>query len=169
MPQPLNLQEAIFNLQKYLRAISYVDDSVIAPPQDGIFDSATEQSVRSFQASHSLLPNGIVDKNTWDAIYEEYKLTLIDESLPFFPASPKNYSASLGEESVFISIIQILLRELTSVYDNFGEIEISGIFDSATENAIKELQTASGLEPSGMLDRATYKRLLSDISSHAPF
>ena len=169
MPQPLNLQEAIFNLQKYLRAISYTDDSVIAPPIDGIFDSATEQSVRSFQASHSLLPNGIVDKNTWDAIYEEYKMTLIDDTLPFFPAYPSNYAAKLGEESVFVSIIQILLRELTSVYDTFGEIEINGIFDSITENAIKELQIASGLEPTGMVDRTTYTRILSDLESHASF
>ena len=169
MPQPLNLQEAIFNLQKYLRAISYTDDSVIAPPVDGIFDSATEQSVRSFQASHSLLPNGIVDKNTWDAIYEEYKMTLIDDTLPFFPAYPPNYATKLGEESVFVSIIQILLRELTSVYDTFGEIEINGIFDSITENAIKELQIASGLEPTGMVDRTTYSRILSDLESHASF
>lgn len=168
MPQPLNLQEAIFNLQKYLRAISYVDDSVIAPPIDGIFDSVTEQSVRSFQASHSLLPNGIVDKPTWDAIYEEYKLTLIDD-LPFFPAYPPNYAAKRGEESVFVSIIQILLRELSSVYDEFEEIEISGIFDEATENAIKDFQRASTLDPSGMLDRTTYKRLLADLSNHASF
>ena len=169
MPQPLNLQEAIFNLQKYLRAISYVDDSVIAPPIDGIFDSVTEQSVRSFQASHSLVPNGIVDKNTWDAIYEEYKLTLVDDNLPFFPSYPPNYATKLGEKSVFVSIIQILLRELSSVYDDFEKIEISGIFDKETENATKEFQKASGLDPSGMIDKITYKRILSDLSSHSSF
>ena len=169
MTQPLNLQEAIFNLQKYLRAISYADESVTPPPVDGIFDSATEESVRSFQRSRGLIANGIVDKPTWDAIYEEYKKTLVDNTLPFFPAYPPNYKAELGEESVFVSIIQILLRELSAVYDSFPEIEINGIFDKATESAIKELQKASGLEPDGKLDRKTYRRLLSDLESHASF
>ena len=45
MQQPLNLQDAIFNLQKYLRAISYADPRITRPPLDGIFDSATEESV----------------------------------------------------------------------------------------------------------------------------
>lgn len=169
MQQPLNLQDAIFNLQTYLRSISYSNNAVIPPPIDGIFDSATEQSVRSFQQAYGLKANGIVDKSTWNAIYEEYLLTKKEESLPFFPSYAHNYSAKLGEESAFIAIVQILLRELSVIYDNFPEIEINGIFDTATEDAIKELQLVSGLEVTGILDKTTYKRLLNDLSSHASF
>lgn len=169
MQEPLNLQDAIFNLQKYLRAISFADPSVSRPPLDGIFDSATEESVRSFQSSRGFLANGIVDKATWDAIYEEYKALALSEELPFFPSYPTNYEATLGEESVFISIVQILLRELSSVYDAFENIEITGIFDTATEQAIKELQRASGLNANGVIDRNTYRRLLYDFSRHSSF
>ena len=169
MQEPLNLQDAILNLQKYLRAISFADTRVSRPPLDGIFDSATEDSVRSFQASRGLLANGIVDKATWDEIYEEYKALALAEELPFFPSSPTNYSAKLGEESAFVAIIQILLRELSVVYDAFENVEITGIYDTATENAIRELQIASGLPPTGELDRNTYRRLLYDLSSHSSF
>ena len=86
MTQPLNLQDAIFNLQKYLRAISFADEKVLRPPLDGIFDSATEDSVRSFQASRKMEATGIVDKATWDAIYKEYRALALAEELPFFPA-----------------------------------------------------------------------------------
>lgn len=165
----LNLQEAIFNLQKYLRAISFADPRVTRPPLDGIFDSATTESVRSFQESRGLNANGIVDKAVWDAIYAEYKALELVRELPFFPSSPENYAARLGEESAFVSIIQILLRELSAVYDGFDDLQISGIFDEATENAVKELQRASGLEITGALDKNTYRRLLYDISSHVPF
>lgn len=168
MPQPLNLQDAIFNLQTYLRAISYSNSAVLPPPTDGIFDSATEQSVRSFQQAYGLNANGKVDRATWDAIYREYLLAK-EEELPFFPSRPYGYAARLGEESAFIAIVQILLRELSAVYDAFEQIEISGILDEATENAIKELQRASGLEATGVLDKSTYKRLLYDLSSHASF
>lgn len=168
MPQPLNLQDAILNLQTYLRAISYSNSAVLPPPTDGIFDSATEQSVRSFQQAYGLNANGKVDRATWDAIYREYLLAK-EEELPFFPSQPYGYAARLGEESAFIAIVQILLRELSAVYDAFEQIEISGVLDEATENAIKELQRASGLEATGVLDKSTYKRLLYDLSSHASF
>lgn len=169
MEQPLNLQDAIYNLQKYLRAISFADSRVSRPPLDGIFDSATEESVRSFQATRELNPNGLVNRATWDAIYDEYKALSLVEELPFFPSTPTNYVARLGEKSSFISIIQILLQELSSVYDALEAVEITGVFDSATEQAIKELQQASGLDVTGELDRSTYKRLLYDFSSHSPF
>ncbi len=169
MQEPLNLQEAILNLQKYLRALSYVDERITPPPVDGIFDSATEDSVRSFQRAFGLDANGIVDKATWDAIYGQYKTIPSNIPLPFFPTTPKNYATSIGEESVFVSIVQLLLRELSAVYDSFPEIEISGIYDEATADAIKELQLASGLEVTGLLDRNTYARLLSDLSNHTSF
>lgn len=170
MQQPINLQDAIFNLQKYLRALSYTNDAIIPPPVDGIFDSATERSVRSFQEAFGLNANGIVDKSTWDAIYGQYLIAQEkSEDLPFFPSSPRDYSASLGEESAFVAIVQILLRELSVIYDGFPTIEISGKFDSPTESAIKELQRASGLAPTGLLDKITYKRLLYDLSRHASF
>ena len=169
MQEPLNLQDAIFNLQKYLRAISFADPRVSRPPLDGIFDSATEDSVRSFQSSRGLNANGLVDKLTWDAIYEEYTALALAEELPFFPSYPTDYAAKSGEESAFISIVQIMLQELSAVYDAFENVEITGIFDSATEQAIKELQRASGLEATGLIDRNTYRRLLYDFSSHSAF
>ena len=169
MEQPLNLQNAIYNLQKYLRAISFADERVLRPPLDGIFNSATEESVRSFQESHQITPNGIVDRETWDAIYSEYKALALTEELPFFPSSPVGYATRLGEESSFVSIVQILLQELSSVYDDLEAVELTGIYDTATENAIKELQRASGLPITGELDRRTYRRLLYDLSSHSSF
>lgn len=169
MEQPLNLQDAILNLQKYLRAISFADERISRPPLDGIFDSATEDAVRSFQATRGLNANGLVDRLTWEAIYDEYQALSLAEELPFFPSNPTDYSAKLGEESSFVSIIQILLQELSSVYDTLETVEITGIFDAATEQAIKELQRASGLEITGELDRNTYRRLLYDFSSHTGF
>ena len=170
MQQPLNLQDAIFNLQKYLRTISYSDPKIIRPPLDGIFDSATEESVRSFQENRALNADGIVNKATWDAIYAEYKqLKAQNAELPFFPSTPPNYKAKLGDESIFISIVQLLLRELSAMYDGFDEIEITGIYDTATEQAIITLQQASNLEATGELDKATYRRLLYDLSRNAYF
>ena len=114
--------------------------------------------------------DGIVNKATWDAIYAEYKqLEAQSAELPFFPSTPPNYKAKLGDESIFISIVQLLLRELSAMYDGFDEIEITGIYDTATEQAVITLQQASNLEATGELDKATYRRLLYDLSRNAYF
>ncbi len=170
MDRPLNLQEAIINLQTYLRAISFVDDRIERLSIDGIFDSSTEKAVRSFQRTRGLSETGAVDKETWDAIYAEYKqiaeLTDRSPSVNFFPENPPNYEAKLGDEHIFISIAQILLRELSIIYDSFPEIEISGIFDENTEKAISEFQRISGLPQTGRIDLRTWNRITRDFSNY---
>ena len=173
MDTPLNLQDAILNLQTYLRAISFADSRIERVPIDGIFDSDTEKAVTSFQRTRGLEPTGIVDKATWDAIYEEFKRISEEqdrtEKYHFFPTYPKNYEAELGEESAFISLVQILLKELSVIYDTFEGIEVSGIFDQATEDAIKDFQKASGLPVTGKINLVTWNRLSRDFSNYASF
>lgn len=171
MDTPLNLQEAIINLQTYLRALSFVDSRIERTPIDGVFDRATESAVSSFQRTRGLGDTGIVDKETWDAIYLEYlDLTERTDRTPtvsFFPLNPPDYEATLGDEHAFISLVQFLLRELSVIYDAFSEIEINGVFDTNTENAIKEFQRISLLPVTGRVDLRTYNRLSRDFSNYA--
>jgi peptidoglycan hydrolase-like protein with peptidoglycan-binding domain len=55
MPTPnQNKQEAIRNLQRYLRQLYFSEESIPEVPVDGVFDSATEASLRAFQRSRGL-------------------------------------------------------------------------------------------------------------------
>ena len=173
MDTPLNLQDAIFNLQTYLRTISFTDERIPRVPIDGIFDTETEKAVAAFQRTRGLEETGIVDKLTWDAIYNEFKR--INEetdrfpSVNFFPQQPSNYEAHLGEESAFISLVQLLLRELSSIYDGFENIEITGKFDMPTQDAVKIFQQASRLPVTGRIDLKTWNRLSRDFMNYSPF
>ena len=173
MDRPLNLQDAIFNLQTYLRAISFADDRIERVPIDGIFDTETEKAVSSFQRTRGLEETGIVDKATWDAIYNEF-LSLNKSSdrsygVNFFPKEPEGYQAQKGEAHAFISLVQLLLRELSSIYDGFEEIQITGIFDDTTEEAIKIFQQASLLPVTGKIDIRTWNRLSRDFANYSSF
>ena len=173
MDTPLNLQDAIFNLQTYLRAISFSDDRIERVPIDGIFDSDTEKAVRSFQQTRGLPATGIVDKMTWDAIYGEFKRINEEkdrsQGYNFFPASPPDYQASIGDAGAFISLVQLIMRELSVIYDVFEDVEVTGTFDSTTENAIKEFQRAAGLPITGRIDLRTWNRLSRDFSNYSSF
>lgn len=173
MDAPLNLQDAIFNLQTYLRTISFADERITRVPIDGIFDSDTEKAVADFQRTRGLDETGIVDKPTWDAIFNEFKLitqnTDRSPSVNFFPPEPENYEAQFGQESAFISLVQILLRELSSIYEGFEDVEITGKFDMATQDAVKIFQQASRLPVTGRVDLRTWNRLSRDFMNYSAF
>ena len=160
---PLNLEEAVKNLQTYLRAISFFDDRIPRVPVDGIYESDTQRAVTEFQRTRGLPESAIVDKATWDAIYEEYSnIQRATERLPspsFFPAEPRGHISKKGEKSSFIAIVQLMLRELSVIFDEIPEIIIDGVFGDETENAIKEFQRASLLDVTGQIDLETYNRL----------
>ena len=173
MDQPLNLQDAILNLQRYLRAISFLDSRVTRPPVDGLFDTETQKAVSDYQRTRGLPDTGIVDKTTWDAIFNEYlRVTEAQErsyTPNFFPSNPESYEAALGEEHAFIIMIQLILRELSTIYDSFPEVDISGVFDAPTEEAVKIFQRASGFEDNGRVDLTTWNRMTRDFFNYAAF
>ena len=173
MDKPLNLQDAILNIQRYLRALSFVDSRLPRVPVDGLFDSETRRAVEIYQRTRGLPETGIVDKSTWDTLFNEY-LALEESSRRsptpnFFPVSPEGYEATSGEENPFVFMIQLLLRELKIIYDTLPEIELNGIFDSATEEGIKIFQSASGLPPTGRVDLSTWNMLTRDFFNYSAF
>lgn len=171
MDQPLNLQDAIRNLQTYLRAISFTDSRITRVPIDGLFDTDTQKAVGEFQSTRGLPETGVVDKDTWDAIYSEY-LTLhtLNDSTPsinFFPSQPPDYEAQKGDRLAFVALVQAMLRELSVIYDGLPQLEINGIFDGDTEDAVKRFQELSLIPVTGRVDRLTWNRLSRDLASYS--
>ena len=60
MPQYPNEAQAIENLQRYLRQLSYSDASITPPPIDGIWERDTAQALRDFQRTRGIPETGIV-------------------------------------------------------------------------------------------------------------
>ena len=173
MTQPLNLKEAVYNLQKYLRFISFSDPRITRPPLDGLFGSDTLRSVTDLQRTRGLPQTGSVDKLTWDTVYDEYLALKQRLERPttknLFPAYPDGYEAGIGDESSFIAVVQIMLNELSLIYDGYERLNTDGRFDKATEDALKLFQAASGLDATGRLDLVSFNRLASDFSSFSRF
>ena len=154
MPVPNNLSDAIRNLQTYLREISFYDSSIPRVPIDGLYDTDTRAAVLEFQRTRGLEASSNVDKETWDAIYDEYlalkRANTRERASNFFPDH---------EKSSFVAIVQLMLRELSADFDEIGELAIDGIYGKATADAVSAFQRASLLDVTGEVDLETYNRL----------
>ncbi len=65
-------EEAIREVQRYLRAISYKESRVPHVGVDGIYGEETREAVRAFQALFPLLVTGLVDAQTFALLYREF-------------------------------------------------------------------------------------------------
>jgi len=156
-------KDARKNLQKYLRQLAYFDENIPFVPIDGNVGSDTTEAIRAFQERRGLPITGVADLATWEAIYEEYLISLEEEAPPSrfspFPSEPRDYSYKLGDEGFSVSAIQHMLEEI-SVFFPIQTIGITGIYDEATRDAISELQARYLLPVTGETDKLTWNALV---------
>lgn len=168
MAEIQNSEKAVSNLQRYLRRLSFEDGGPERVAIDGIFDDNTRQSLTSFQISAGLDPTGIADKETWDALWDEYlRVTELEreESLSLFPQFPREYSFGYGDRFLLVNVLQLIMMELALIYDAFEDVEESGIYDGDTERAVRTFQRINLLEETGRVDRRTWSRLVREYEN----
>ena len=159
-----NRQSEIFELQTMLRLLSQADSSIPSVNPDGIFGEETERAVLAFQSNMGLSPTGTVDFQTWCAITAVYRSThnFTQSGVALFPFPPNGYTVERNEKSDLVRIIQSMLSGIGVVYDAFSDIQMSGIYDETTENAVRLFQRISHLPQTGLVDVFTWNRLAGD-------
>ncbi len=165
----LNRREAVTNLQRYLRELSYGTDGTNTVPLDGIYDTATRDALTDFQRQMGLPATGIADKRTWDTLFDEYleatQTARSRRGLYFFPQTPLGYEVSPGDTLTLVRIIQLLLQELRVTYDIFEDVVESGTYDAATEQAIYDFQRIHGLPETGRVDEMTWNAIVREYGN----
>lgn len=160
MNQETNRRNEVLELQNMLRIISQADGILPLVNPDGIFGAETEAAVIAFQNEAGLTANGIVDFNTWNAIFRAYmNASRVISLRPIQPFPSGSYEIRRGERSDTVFFIQLMLSALAIAMDIFDDIVPTGIYDEKTELAITEFQQKHALTASGIVDRNTWDAL----------
>lgn len=149
-------------LQYFLRFVSLFDPAVIPIAIDGIFGTATEDSLKSFQREYGLPETGNVDIATWERLYNTYQTML--QSLPegYFSSTTEPYPGtplSLGSRGENVVRIQNYLNYISDTYTQIPKITVDGIFGPGTQTAVLAYQGLFGLEPNGIVGAQTYNSI----------
>lgn len=163
------IAQPIRSLQTMLRVIAQVEPSQPSVIPDGIYDEYTQRAVSAFQRRMGLPVTGVVDNGTWDLIVEEYQKAQV-ETGPAYPVQITLNPGQVirrGEQSPYMALIQAMLMLLAEVYPTFPEVEVTGVLDWDTQQALLALQLQSGLALTGELDKQTWKHLALQFSQAA--
>ena len=153
-------KQHITELQRYLHGIDMSRGKLPAVIPDGIYGEITKSAVSEFQREHGLSATGETDTATWDEIVKEYlSINTEPRELAVFP-SP-DYICKAGCSGMIVSVIQLILFDLSRSYDNLKKIDVTGEYTPETTSAVKIFQEKSGLPDTGEVDSATWNMLVS--------
>jgi N-acetylmuramoyl-L-alanine amidase len=117
----------------------------VADPAEAIFDDACDRAVRHFQQQRGLNVDGIVGRETWDAL-EEARWRLGDRVL-----SHQVSRLLRGDD------VAALQQRLLDLGFNCGRVD--GIFGPETAHALREFQQGVGVSPDGTCGPETFRAL----------
>ncbi|MBD0363423.1 MAG: peptidoglycan-binding protein [Coleofasciculus sp. C3-bin4] len=128
----------VTSLQQRLQQLGYFKANIT-----GFFGSVTKEAVIQFQQAKGLTPDGIVGTNTEAALGEQPK------SSPQPVSESSNGILQLGDRGSQVSVLQ---ESLAAAGFSGGA---SGIFDEATQDAVRRFQQAKGLIVDGIVGSQT--------------
>ena len=157
--------QAIRNLQRYLRQLSFLDDNLPENPIDGVFDTETRQAVEMFQKNRGLPVTGEADRVTWDAIFAEYLRSVAATAKPnavdIFFRRPVPTFIRIGDGGFHVAAIQYMLNEVFLFYGDTLQISTDGGYGQQTADGVRKFQRYVALPVTGEVDIETWNRLTS--------
>lgn len=145
--------QPIRSLQYMLNRLSLRYDFLPALVPDGVFGERTLEAVMLFQRELHPPVTGVVDRETWQAILDEWldlERELADpRQIRAFPPSAK---VQAGSSHNYLLPVQAMFQSLSHVLDGLEPESIDGIHDAASVRNTQWLQEKAMLPQTGELD-----------------
>lgn len=168
--------EAIYirEIQEFLRTLEISRNGRSSVPVDGIYGPMTTEAVENFQQRYNLPITGIVDRNTYYKIAEEYNSLLARAFNPvaieaFLPRD--GYIIRPGDTGDAVIFLNTMLMAISALFQNVPRPEALDTYSGTTESAVKAIQTILGLPATRVVNRLTwngitnlYNDLVRDLS-----
>ena len=147
---------AVEQVQFWLNTLAQYESALPSLAVDGRYGASTASAVRAFQRRYGLTVDGVVGRETWNAIYNEFRSIQSDNGTPnAYPGTALREGAS-GQN---VRLVQFWLKIAHTVYSRLNDLTVDGKFGAATTAAVKRFQTYFGLTSDGVVGRTTWNKL----------
>ncbi|MBP3493375.1 MAG: peptidoglycan-binding protein [Oscillospiraceae bacterium] len=162
--RPGDSGEQVRQIQYYLSVLAYFDEELPLPGQSGVYDAATEATVRAFQRQQGLTEDGIVGRETWNAIIRDYARLRTSIPPEAGVSADEIYPGRVLTPGQTGRDVEVLQRFLVQAAQNVPEIpliEETGVYDAQTEAAIRTVQGLEGITQTGVTGALTWDAVVS--------
>lgn len=150
-------------VQYFINVLSAYYSSIPPVDIDGIMGPATRASIIEFQKTMGLPVTGILDDETWLAMYNNV-LGILKTIPPSAIALPAliypNIVYSLGSEGPNVYILQQYLSFISTILTDIPAVTPDGVFGENTRNAVIAFQNHFGLTPDGIVGEETWNKIV---------
>ncbi len=146
-------------IQYLMLFISYFVESIPQIKVDGIYGEKTAEAVSAFQSEYKLPVTGIVDFYTWEYAYDIYAGILNELPENLFENSPRPYPGiPIRDQTQNESVVNLqnYLQTISEVYPEIPSVEVTGIYDAQTQNAVLAFQRYFGLRENVVVSAVTW-------------
>ncbi len=157
---PGDTGEEVRSLQYFLALLSYFDSSLPQALLTGVYDANTEQAVLAFQRQQGLTADGVVGRQTWNAIvaaYNRLRVSLGENYADIYRDVYPGFFLTPGQRNQEVRLLQELLnRAAQNPSSGISPLAVDGIYGPATEAAVRTIQQNAGLEITGTVGPVTW-------------
>lgn len=152
--------QPVRSLQYMLRRLSQRYDFLPELVSDGLFGERTLEAVMLFQRELHPPVTGVVDRDTWRAIRDEWLDLERELAEPRqVRGFPQGVKITAGTQEDYLMPIQAMFQSLSNLFEGVERETINGVHDQTSVRNTKWLQSRANLKETGELDRETWNML----------
>lgn len=155
--------EQVANMQYALAVIGFFDPNIPPITVDGYFGEETRNAVYAFQKQNGLPVDGIVGRNTWNAILRAYEETLASIPPQYAGASEviyPGYSLAEGQSGAEVRRLQNYINQAARTHPYIPTVAADGQFGPQTAAAVRAIQQNNGISVTGLVGPVTWDTIV---------
>ena len=147
-------EEAVREVQTYLRTLAGFFDELPVLAVDGIYGDETREAVRIFQRKTGLIETGDTDGETFALLFSMYTDVKEPEEGAGVLLPSRIFPLRLGDSGSYVRILQAVLGEVLERHT-----PQDGFFSRTTEDAVREAETRYAMPRTGSASYALWLAL----------
>ena len=157
-------------LQYYLAVLAYFDDDLPMLTITGTYDAATEAVVRAFQTQQGITVDGVVGRETWNAILRAYDATIASVPAQYRTEADEIYPGKFlarGQSGPEVESLQRFLVRAAETTPEIPSVGVTGTYDEQTAAAIRAVQKMKGFPVNGVTGPLTWDAVVTLAKKNA--
>ena len=174
-PEVLRLGDTGLNVETvrfYLAFLGYFLPQLPPIPITDTFDQAMLDAVYAFQSSYGLNVDGVVGRNTWNALQNVYEQTLYTLPADYQEFAREVYPGRflvLGDTGPEVTLLQTRLNQMAAQNSAFSTVTVDGVYGQATARAVRAVQRSLGYSATGAVGPVLWSYIITQGQGYGVF